>query len=177
MENLPRFTVLIAEDVQLAAEALGPAEEDAGLGGGVQLPDAAEDHVPVGAAEVGGAAEARDGVLVGVGVVDHDVGGVVSLDLGRQVGVDLDAAVDVLGLDGQQQRPEPLERAEVAADPEEVHLGQPRLLLRVVHPVPDGLEDRRERRHADARSAQHRHLVLEHVLRGRPEGAVDVHPG
>ncbi len=76
-----------------------------------------------------GGAQAGDGVLVGVGVVDHDVGGVVGLDLGGEVGVDLDAVVDVLGLDGQQQRAEPLEGAEVTADPEEVDLGQARLGL------------------------------------------------
>ena len=39
--------------------------------------------------------------VVGVRVVDHDVGGVVGLDLGRQVRVDLNAVVPVLGLDGE----------------------------------------------------------------------------
>lgn len=161
--------------MQRAAQALGPAEEHAGLRGRVQLADAAEDHVPVRAAEVRGTPQARDSVLVGVGVVDHDVRRVVGLDLGRQVRVDLDAPVDVLRLDGHEQRPEPLERAEVAADPEEVHLGQPRLLLRVVHPVPDGFEDARKGRNADTGTAEDRDLVLEDVFRCGPEGPVDVY--
>ncbi len=139
--DLPRLGILVAVDVQGAAQALGAAEEDARLAGGVQLADALEDHVPVGAAKVGRAAEASNGVRLGISVVDHDVGGVVALDLGREVRVDLDAVLDVLGLDGHEQRAEPLKGAKVAADPEEVDLGQPRLLLRVVHPVPDGLED------------------------------------
>lgn len=89
--------------------------------------------------------------------------------------MDLDASVDVLRLDGHEQRPEPLERAEVAADPEEVHLGQPRLLLRVVHPVPDGFEDAREGGDADAGAAEDRDLVLEDVFGRGPEGPVDVY--
>lgn len=68
--------------MQDAAEDFWPAEEDAGLGGGVDLADRLEDGVPVGTAEIGRGAEARDGVCVGVGVVDHDVGGVVGFDVG-----------------------------------------------------------------------------------------------
>ena len=107
--------------MQLAAQRLGSAEEDARLGRAVDLADAAKDHVPVGAAEVGRGAETRDGVLVGVGVIDHDVGCVVVFDFGGQVlfarlagdgemrggwssktyGVDLDVVLQVLRLDGK----------------------------------------------------------------------------
>ncbi|KAF4511985.1 hypothetical protein G6O67_001176 [Ophiocordyceps sinensis] len=175
--NSPRLRVLVAVDVQRTAQPLGPAEEDARLARRVQLPDAPEYHVPVGPAKVGRAPQARDGVLVSVDVVDHDVGRVVRLDRCRQIRVDFDAMVHVLRLDGQQQRAEPLKRAKVAADPEKVHLGQARLGLRVVDAVPDGLEDRRKGRHADARAHENRHLVLEHVLGRRPERPVNVDPG
>ena len=67
------------------AEHFGPAEEDTCFGGGVDLADGFEDHVPVGATEVCGCAEAGNGVLFGVGVVDHDVGCVVGLDLCGEV--------------------------------------------------------------------------------------------
>lgn len=172
--DLPRLRILVAVDVQGAAQTLGAAEEDACLAGGVQLADALEDHVPVGAAKVGRAAEARDGVGFSVGVVDHDVGRVVALNLGREVGVNLDAVLDVLRLDGHEQRAEPLKGAKVAADPEEVDLGQPRLLLRVVHAVPDGLEDRGKRRDADAGADEDGHLVLEDVLGRGAKGPVNV---
>jgi hypothetical protein len=51
----------------------------------VDFADGFENHVPVGAAEVCGCAETGDGVLFGVGIVDHDVGCVVGLDLGGEV--------------------------------------------------------------------------------------------
>lgn len=37
-------------------------------------------------------------------------------------GVDLDVVVDILRLDGEQKGTEPLERSEISANPEEVHL-------------------------------------------------------
>lgn len=77
--------VHVALDVEGRTEDLGPAEEDTGFCGRVDLADGLEDHVPVGAAEVCGRAEPGDGVLFGVGVVDHDVGCVVGLDLGGEV--------------------------------------------------------------------------------------------
>jgi hypothetical protein len=79
------FRVLIALDVECGAEHFRAAEEDTCFGGRVDLADGFEDHVPVGATEVGGGAEAGDGVLLGVGVVDHDVGRVVGLDLGGEI--------------------------------------------------------------------------------------------
>jgi hypothetical protein len=79
------FRVLVALDVECGAEHFGTAEEDTCLGGRVDLADGFEDHVPVGATKVGGGAEPGDGVLLGVCVVDHDVGSVVGLDLGGEV--------------------------------------------------------------------------------------------
>ena len=142
----------------------------------MQFADAPEDHVPVGTAKVGWASQTGDGVLVGVGVVDHDVGRVVRLNLGREVGVDLDAVVKVLLLDGEEQRAEPLKGAKVTADPEEVDLSQARSLLGVVHAVPDGLEDGGEGGHTDTGTDEDGDLVLEDILRGRSKGTINVHP-
>jgi hypothetical protein len=50
---LPRFAVLVTEYVQRATKTLGTAEEDTSFGRRVKLPDTTEDHVPVGATEVG----------------------------------------------------------------------------------------------------------------------------
>lgn len=51
----------------------------------MDLADRFEDHIPVGAAKVGGCAKTSDGVLFGVGIVDHNVRCVVCFDLGSEV--------------------------------------------------------------------------------------------
>lgn len=51
----------------------------------MDLADGLENHVPVRAAEVRGCTQTGDGVLFGVGVVDHDVGCVVGFDFGGEV--------------------------------------------------------------------------------------------
>ena len=71
--------------MESASEDFGSAEEDTCFGRGVDLADGLEDHVPVGTTEVGGCPETSDGVLFGVGVVDHDVRCVIVLDLGGEV--------------------------------------------------------------------------------------------
>ncbi len=68
--------------MQLTTQYLRPTKEHARFGGGMDLADAAEDHIPIGPTEIGGGAETGDGVAVGVNVVDHDVGGVVGFDFG-----------------------------------------------------------------------------------------------
>lgn len=88
--------------------------------------------------------------------------------------MDLNVIVHILRLDSQQQTPEPLEGSEVSADPEEVDLAKARLLLRVVHAVPDTLKDGCERCDTNTGTDQDGNLVLEHVLRGGSEGAVNV---
>jgi len=92
--------------------------------------------------------------------------------------VDLDVIIDVLRLDGQQQRSEPFERSEISADPEEVHLPQSRTgSLRVVHAVPDTLKNGRERSDTDTSTAEDGDFELEHILRGRTERTVNVDSG
>lgn len=88
--------------------------------------------------------------------------------------VDLDMVIHILRLDSQQQTPEPLERAKISADPEEVDLAKARLLLRVVHAVPDTLEDGSEGRDSNTGADQDRDLVLKHVLRRGSEWAVNI---
>ena len=71
--------------MQRGAEPLRPAEKHTRLRRRVDLADRLENHVPVGATEVCGRAQAGDGVLFGVGVVDHDVCCVVGFDAGGEV--------------------------------------------------------------------------------------------
>lgn len=163
--------------MQCAAQSLGSTEEHTSLCRRVQLPDTPEDHVPVRAAKVRRRTQTGDCVLVGIGIVDHDVGGVVGFYLGGQIRVNLNALVNILGLNGQQQGPEPLEGAKITADPEEVYLGQAGLALRIVHSVPDGLENRGERRDTDTSSDQHGNLVFENVLGCGTERSVDINTG
>lgn len=179
MEVLIRVHVTL--DVQLAAQTLGPAEENTSFRGSVDLADRLEDHIPVWTTKVGRSAQARDRVLFGVGIVDHDVCRVIDLDLGSEVlmgvslwkgrrlavmtyCVNLNVVLQVLGLDSQKERPEPLQGTKVSADPKEVHLPQPRLPLWIVHPVPNALQNRGERRHTDTRTNQNRNLELEDIL-------------
>ena len=85
VELHPAAAVVLALHLQGLGEHLRPAVEHADLGRVVHLAHALEDGVPVGAAEVGGGAQARDGVLVRVGVVQPDVGRVRVGDLGGEV--------------------------------------------------------------------------------------------
>lgn len=143
----------------------------------MNLPDTSEDHVPVGSAKVGRAAKTSDGILVGVGIVDHNVCRIVGLDSGGEICVNLNAVVQILSFDSEKKRTEPLERVEVTANPEEVNLGQSCLLLGVVHSVPDGLEDGGEGCHTDTSTDEDRDFILEDIFRGRTKGAVDVDSG
>lgn len=194
------LAVHVAFDVQLAPEYLGSAEEDSCLGRRVNLADRLEHRVPVRSSEIGWRAQARDGVLVRIRVVDHDVGRVISLDLGREVlwepsvsidllervwvwtgastyRVDLDVAVHILRFDGHEQRPEPFERSKVSAHPEEIHFPEPGLLLGVIHPIPDALEDRSKGGHSDARAHEHGHFVFENILRRAAKGSIHIDAG
>lgn len=80
-----RLRVFVALDVQLLAQRLGTAEENTSFCGSMDLADRAEDKVPVGAAKVCRRAEPGDGVLFGVGVVNHDVCRLVGLEFGGQI--------------------------------------------------------------------------------------------
>jgi len=74
-------TYHIAFDMQLRAEHSRTAEEYSGFRGAVDFPNGLEDHVPVGATEVGGSSQTGDGILFSICVVNHDVGCIVGLDL------------------------------------------------------------------------------------------------
>lgn len=80
------------------------------------------------------------------------VSGVSSIKAGRAYGVDLDMVVDVLRLNRQEERSEPFEGAEISADPEEVYLSEPCASLRIVHTVPDALQDGSEWRDTNTRT-------------------------
>lgn len=102
----------------------------------MNLANTLEDHIPIRSAEIRGCAETRDGITIGIGIVDHDVRRVVDLDLRGEVGVDLDVVVHILSLDGEEERTEPFEGTEITADPEEIDFPETGLLLGVVHAVP-----------------------------------------
>jgi hypothetical protein len=80
--------------------------------------------------------------------------------------VNLDMVINILSLDGQKQRSEPFERSEISANPEEVDLPETRAALGVVHPVPDTLQDGRERRDTDTSTYEHGDFKFEHILGG-----------
>ena len=65
----------------------------------------------------------------------------------------------------------PLERSRLATDPVKVNLLELDVLVRGLLVI-DGLEHRRERRHADTSADQHGDLVLEHLLGRCSERAV-----
>jgi hypothetical protein len=81
----PRLRVHVTLNVQCRTKTLRTTEKDTSFGWRVDLADRLEDHIPVGATEVCGCAQTGDGVLFGVGIVDHDVCCVVGLDLGGEV--------------------------------------------------------------------------------------------
>lgn len=81
----PGLGVHVALDVQRRTEHFRTTEENAHFGRRVNLPNGFEDGIPVGTAEVGGRTKTGDSVLLGVGVVDHDVSCVVYLDLGGKI--------------------------------------------------------------------------------------------
>lgn len=158
-------------------EHFGAAEEHTSLGRRVDLSNRLENHIPVGATEVGGRAETGNGILFGVGVVDHNVGCVVGFDFGGQVGVDLDMVVQILGFNGEEERAEPFKGSEISANPEEVDLSESSAALGVVHAVPDTLEDGSEGRYTDTGTYEDSDFEFEHILGCGTEGAIDVDSG
>jgi hypothetical protein len=193
-----RLAPLITLDVQCATQSLRSTEEHTCLSRRVNLTDRLENHVPVRATEVSGCAQAGDGVLFGVGVVNHDVRCVVGFDSGREVlqicqhdiqslpeiekieetyGVDFNMVVQILGFNGKQEGAEPFERSEISADPEEVHFPQPCAALREVHAVPDTLQDTCKRRDTNTCTNKYSDFKLEHVFGSGTEGPVDVDTG
>jgi hypothetical protein len=80
-----RLAVHVALKMESVAQTLGSAEEHTGFRWSVNLADGSEDHIPVGATEVRGRAQTRDGILFGVRIVDHDVGSIIDLDLRSKV--------------------------------------------------------------------------------------------
>ena len=71
--------------MQLTAQRLRPAEEDARFGRRVDFADRFEDAIPVGATKARGCTQAGDGVLFDVVAVDDNVRSIVSLDSGGEV--------------------------------------------------------------------------------------------
>ena len=79
-------------------------------------------------------------------------------------GMDFDAVLKILGLDGLEQAAKPLHGAKVSDDPEEVNLPQTSLTLRIVHPIPDRLQDTGKRRDTNTCTTKNCNFILEDVL-------------
>lgn len=89
--------------------------------------------------------------------------------------MNLNITIHILGFNSHEKRPQPLKRAIVSADPEEINLPQARpLMLGIVHAVPDALEDRCKWRYTDPCSDENGHLVLEHVFGCASKRTIDV---
>jgi hypothetical protein len=101
----------------------------------------------------------------------------LDMKMSKAYGVDLNVVVDILGLDSQEERSEPLKGTEISADPEEVDLPQARATLGVVHPVPDTLQNRGEWRDTNTGTDQYGNFELEHILGCRTKWTIDVHSG
>lgn len=91
--------------------------------------------------------------------------------------MDFDPVLQILRFNSQKQRSEPFQRAKVTHDPEEIHLPQSGLALWIVHPIPDALQDTRERCDTDTCTAKNSNLKLEDVFRSRSEGPIDINTG
>ena len=79
------FRVHITLDVQRTTKRLWSAEENTCFSWRVDFANAFEYHVPVGATKVRRCPEASNGILLGVDIVNHDVGCVVRFEFGRQI--------------------------------------------------------------------------------------------
>lgn len=91
-------------------------------------------------------------------------------------GMDLDVTVHILRFNRHEQRPKPLKGTKVTADPEKVHFPKPSLLSRVIHAIPDALEDRGERGHSNAGSDKNSYFVLEDIFRRASERPINKNP-
>lgn len=81
----PRIAILIALNMQRRPQRFRSAKEDTRFSRTMNPAHRFENLIPVGTTEVCGGAETRDGVLFGVGIVDHYVCCVVGFDFGGEV--------------------------------------------------------------------------------------------
>ena len=155
----PRLGIHVTLGMQLTPQRLRPAKKYSCLSRRMKFTDRFENSVPIGPAKVCRCTQASNGVLVRRTTVDHDVSGVIHHDFSCKVlegcsapdediywreeaySMDLYMTVHILCFNRHKQRPKPFERSKVSANPEEIHLPQPSLLFRVIHTVPDTLEN------------------------------------
>lgn len=71
--------------MQQIAQRFWTAEEHPGIGRRVDLPDGFEDSIPIGTTKVGSRSQSSDGVGLRIRVINHNVGGIVRLDVGRKI--------------------------------------------------------------------------------------------
>lgn len=71
--------------MQLVPQRGRPTEENARFCRSMNLTDSLEDCVPVRAAKIGGGPQSCNGVRFRVGVVDHDVGCIITFDISGKI--------------------------------------------------------------------------------------------
>lgn len=136
-EQHTRLRIHITFNMQLTSQYLRPTKEHTRLRRTVNLSNTLEHHIPIRTTEIGRCSQSRNGISVRVGIINHDVCRIINLDLGSQVGVDLDVIIHILCFNREEKTAEPFERAKITTDPEEVDFAETGLLLGIVHAVPD----------------------------------------
>lgn len=119
--------------------------------------------------------QARNRIPFGTDIRNVNVRHVVVFDFGGQVDANLDSVLRVLFFDGVQERMEPFGRTEIADHPDEVDFGEAggRRVVKVVHAVPNVLEDGGKGRYTDTSPDQQNCLVVEEILAGGTKRTID----
>ena len=130
----------------------------------VNLPNTPKHSPPIRPPEIRRCPQPRNSITIRIRIIDHDIRRIIRLNLRSKVRMDLNMIIHILRLNRKQQAPKPLETPKIPTHPEEVDFPQPRLLLRVVHPVPDALENGCEGCDADTGADEDGGLVFEDVF-------------
>jgi len=171
--------VLVRHLMELSTQNTRPTEENPHIRLRMRFRNTREDPIPIRPSKVRRRTQARDRVFLSANVLHDDIVHFVLLELGGEVDGDFDTVLGVLFFDGVQEGVEPFGAAEVSDDPGEVDLGKPRRLriIKVIHPIPNILQNTRKRRHTNTRSNQKHSLEIQKVLRRTAKGSIHHHTG
>jgi len=124
---------------------------------------------------MGRSPERGDRVLLSPHILNNDVVHIVVFDLGGQININLDPVLRILFFNGVQERVEPFGSPKVADDPGKVDFGEASRLgiIKVVHSVPNRLEDGSKRSDADTSTDQEYRLILQEILTSASERTID----
>ena len=80
-----RVRIHVAFDMQRTTKTLWTTEEHASFCRSMNFADRTENGIPIGTTKIGWRAKTRKGIHFGVGIVDHDIGSLVWLDLSSKI--------------------------------------------------------------------------------------------